>query len=823
MTPNRVIRLIDLFVYNDLAMLFPRRKVAIIACGVAALFAAAPFAGAQDEERGEYFESRVRPLFAAQCNACHTGAASGGLRLDSREAVLKGGNSGPAVVPGAPEESLLMTIVNYKHERIKMPPVGKMPDEDLAVLKQWIGDGAYWPESTGATSAPVATGYVITPQQKAFWSFQAIADHEPPNVDNGRWSNSPVDRFVYEKLVEKKLKPAEKASKLTLIRRASYDLIGLPPTPQEVDEFLADETPQAFEKVVDRLLASPRYGERWGRHWLDVVRYADTAGDASDYPIPQAYQYRDYVIAAFNNDKPYDEFLQEQLAGDLLPYKDDDERWEHIIATGYLALARRFNVAPLQNMHLTYDDTVDNLGKAVFGLTISCARCHDHKFDPISNHDYFGLYGIFSSTQYPYPGSEKGHRPKDLVARNQAEYDTVLAPFYEELFKITSRLGKVEGQKRAFVEGVSDRSLEEILAEIKELEGQRDPMLANTPKVELAFAVVEGKPENAKVQKGGDPRAEGEEVPRSFLSILDDQKEPHHFVGSGRLELASWVTSQSNPLPPRVMVNRIWQHHFGKGIVATPSDFGRRGTAPTHPELLDYLAQKFVDGGWSIKSMHRMMMLTEAYQLSSEGDLSNADIDGNNDFLWKFNRNRLDAESMRDSMLALSGELDLTPGGEHPFPHMGTWQFMQHGPFTAVYESKKRSVYLMTQRISRHPYLSMFDGADASLSTASRLMTITPIQALFSMNSEFVFEQSDIWAQKLIRELPEEHRRIRHAYRTAYGRPVAEDELELARTYLASTKTRLSSSGTPAGDLDREALASYLRALMASNEFLFVE
>ena len=298
----------------------------------------------------------------------------------------------------------------------------------------------------------------------------------------------------------------------------------MPPTPQEVDAFLADESPEAFAHLVDRLLASPQYGERWGRHWLDVVRYADTAGDASDYPIPQAYKYRDYVIASFNSDKPYNEFLQEQLAGDLLPYQNDGERWEQIIATGYLALARRFNVNPLQNMHLTYDDTVDNLGKAMFGLTISCARCHDHKFDPISNHDYYGIYGIFSSTRFPFPGSEKGHRPKDLIARNQEDYDNILAPFYEELFKITSRLSKVEGQKRAFVEGVSERSLEEILAEIKDLEAQRDPMLANTPKVEQAFAVVEGKPENAKVQKGGDPQALAEEVPRDFLGILDEQE-----------------------------------------------------------------------------------------------------------------------------------------------------------------------------------------------------------------------------------------------------------------------------------------------------------
>ena len=779
-----------------------------------------PSAEAQDAERGQFFESKIRPLFSVQCYACHTGAASGGLRLDSREAILAGGNSGPAIVPGSPQDSLLTAVLAHRHERIKMPPGGKLADAQLADVATWISDGAYWPEGGPAPAA--SASYAITPEQRGFWSFQPISDPALPAVVDSRWTTA-VDRFVFEKLQEKKLKPAEKASKLTLLRRATYDLTGLPPTPQEVDAFLADESPEAFAHLVDRLLASPQYGERWGRHWLDVVRYADTAGDASDYPIPQAYKYRDYVIASFNSDKPYNEFLQEQLAGDLLPYQNDDERWEQIIATGYLALARRFNVNPLQNMHLTYDDTVDNLGKAMFGLTISCARCHDHKFDPISNHDYYGIYGIFSSTRFPFPGSEKGHRPKDLIARNQEDYDNILAPFYEELFKITSRLSKVEGQKRAFVEGVSERSLEEILAEIKELEAQRDPMLANTPKVEQAFAVVEGKPENAKVQKGGDPQALAEEVPRDFLGILDDQEGKRTFAGSGRLELARWVTDPSNPLPARVIVNRLWQHHFGKGIVATPSDFGKRGTPPTHPELLDYLAKRFIDGGWSIKSMHRTMMLTETYQLASEGDLTNRDIDGNNDLLWKFNRQRLDAESLRDSVLMMSGELDPTPGGEHPFPHMGTWQFMQHGPFTAVYESNKRSVYLMTQRISRHPYLSMFDGADASLSTASRLLTITPIQALFSMNSEFAHRQANAWAARLIEDLPREDRRIRNAYQAAYGRPVAEDELQLAANYLAGARERLKTSGASENDLEQQALASYLRALLASNEFLFVD
>jgi hypothetical protein len=615
---------------------------------------------------------------------------------------------------------------------------------------------------------------------------------------------------------------------LTLIRRATYDLIGLPPTPEEIDAFLADRSPGAFAKVVDRLLASANYGERWGRYWLDVVRYADTAGDASDYPIPQAYLYRDYVINAFNRDKPYDQFLREQIAGDLLSAASEPERWEHIIATGYLALARRFNVNPLLNMHMTIDDTIDNLGKTVLGLSLACARCHDHKFDPIPNADYYALYGIFQSTKYPFPGSEKNHRPSDLIPRNQAEFDAVMKPYLAELYKVTTRLGKVEGEKRAFVEGQENssrsapgRTMNDILGEIKELEAQREPILARMPRIDLAYAVTEGNPGNARIQKRGEPADLGDEVPRGFPKIVYHQETPH-LQGSGRLELAQWVTDPSNPLPARVMVNRIWQHHFGKGLVATPSDFGKRGAPPTHPELLDYLAKRFVQSGWSMKAMHRLIMLSETYQLASAENTTNQEIDADNNFLWRFNRQRLDAESLRDSLLAISGEMEPGPGGPHPFPHMGTWMFMQHGPFSAVYPSRRRSVYLMTQRIQRHPYLAMFDGADAAIGTAVRPQTITPIQALFFMNSEFVHETTNTWADRLCAAQPDERRRLDSAYRAALGRPASKEELARAIQYISDARKTLAASGTPAAR-EPQAFASYLRALLAGNEFLFVD
>src|SRR5216684_791159 len=411
-----------------------------------------PLLPAQNPDTEQFFESKIRPILANNCYACHTGAKSGGLRLDSREGIIQGGKSGPAMVAGKPESSLLIQATNHTHPKLKMPPGDKLEDTEIADLAKWVNDGAVWPQS--AAPAPSAgPGYRITAQQRAFWSFQPIKNPTPPPARLEAWKRNAIDAFILAKLDEKKLAPSPRASKLVLIRRATFDLIGLPPSPQDVDAFLADPSPNAYSKVIDRLLASPNYGERWGRHWLDVVRYSDTAGDASDYPIPQAYLYRDYVINSFNRDKPYDQFLREQIAGDLLPAATGTEKWEHIIATGYLGLARRFNVNPLQNMHLTIDDTVDNLGKTMLGLSIACARCHDHKFDPIPNVDYYALYGIFQSTKYPFPGSEKNHRPADLIPRSQAEFDKVMKPYLEELYKVTGRLGKVEGEKRAFVEG----------------------------------------------------------------------------------------------------------------------------------------------------------------------------------------------------------------------------------------------------------------------------------------------------------------------------------------------------------------------------------
>lgn len=787
------------------------------------------------ESSEEFFDARVRPVLAKNCLTCHDATLRGGLTLDTREHLLKGGNSGPAIVVGDPDKSLLIQAVLQKNGRSKMPPGKQLSDAELADLVEWVKKGAVW--SGGALTA-AAEDYRITPEQKAFWSFQPPKKKSVPNAQGDTWVRTPVDKFILAKLKAKGLKPAPDASKRVLIRRATFDLTGLPPTPQEVATFLADQSPQAFAKVVDRLLASPHYGERWGRHWLDIVRYADTAGDSADYPVPQAYLYRNYVIYSFNQDKPYDEFIREQIAGDLLPSHSEPEKWEQTIATGYLAIAKRFSVKPENYKYLTIDDTIDNLGKTFIGLSIACARCHDHKYDPISSKDYYGVYGILDSTRYPFAGSENINEQRDFVFRLPKEkVEGTLKPFDDLLKPLDERLKQLKEEEKALVDKAkagagaeeptqpvaAHRTAEEINKDIREIKRQRQKIRAEIPQLESAYAEAESSPHDAPVLLRGDPQKKGDMVPRHFLQILGGQPLPPDDKSSGRLQLAGWISNPENPLTARVMVNRIWQYHFGKGIVTTASDYGKRGKAPTHPELLDYLATRFIESGWSVKSMHRLIMLSRTYQLSSEGPAENAQVDPGNELYWKFNRQRLDAESIRDAMLKVSGDLDPSIGTEHPFPNPANWNWTQHNPFAAVYDTNQRSVYMMVQRSQRNPYLSIFDGADPNVSTAERPSSITPLQALFVMNSQFVHDRSEHFAARLIDDASDNTRRLNIVFETALCRPPSSDEKQRALAYLADVMQKLQASGVSPDLVIQESWASFLRSLMASNEFIYID
>jgi Protein of unknown function (DUF1553)/Protein of unknown function (DUF1549) len=696
---------------------------------------------------------------------------------------------------------------------------------------------------TGILSAAALTSAGLA-EAPAPWAFEPVRDPTPPTLVQADRMHRPIDQFVLAKLEAKGLTLAARAEKPVLLRRVTFDLTGLPPKPAELDAFLADTSPDAFAKVIDRLLASRHYGERWGRHWLDVVRYADTAGESSDYPIPQAYLYRNYVIDSFNRDTAYDQFLREQIAGDLLPASSDAERRRNIIATGFIALSRRFSVDPDSNMHHTLEDTIDTLGRATMGLSLSCARCHDHKFDPVTMRDYYSLFGIFSSTTYPFPGSELKKRQRDLVPLiPQAEYQSVMAPFQGELAALDSELEQLRAEREAAKARAEGRptSIEpkrtqlQLLEAFRGLRAKRDALQDRIPEVPMAYAVSEGKPANARVQKRGEPTDLGEEVPRGFIAALGGQALPPNAPSSGRRELADWIASPRNPLTARVMVNRIWQHHFGTGLVGTPNDFGKMGRPPTHPELLDWLAARFVEDGWSIKKLHRRILHSAVWQQSSDqgeefrvqgSALSGQPpdpraIDANNELLWHFPRLRLDAETTRDAMLFIGGRLDPLAGGPHPFPPQKEWKWTQHNPFTAVYETNERSVYVMQQRIRRHPFFATFDGADTNASTGARFVSTTPLQALFLMNDPFSHAQAQAFARRVMTNAPRDDRRIELATRLALGRPATAAETVDAILYLAAFRARVP--GPQLDQADALAWASYARVLMSSNEFVYID
>jgi hypothetical protein len=809
-------------------------------------------AGSPDAASDSFFETRVRPVLAGTCVRCHgEKKASGGLRLDSRAAALAGGESGPAVVPGDPQGSLLVRAVRHADGTLKMPPNKPLPlpvQDDLAA---WVAAGAPWPV---AASRPIAG--------QNHWAFEPLRAVVPP-VDPTGWASQPIDRFIAAGRRANGLHPVSRADRRTLIRRAYFDLIGLPPETHRVEAFVADERPDAFARLVDELLASPRYGERWGRYWLDLARYADTAGDNSDYPIPQAFLYRDYVIDAFNADLPYDRFLHEQIAGDVLAAEgppDDYARW--VIATGFIAQAKRFGTRKLEDIHQIIEDTLNTTGQVVLGLSLRCARCHDHKYEPITARDYYALYGFFAGTRYPFAGAEEDRRPsefaplvppdrvKDFEAKHaaalarltadlaEAERDGdatrrvrdlgLLAAQAEFLATVAGPAGRdaaLRGVELAKVEAskavrMRDGQLRQLRGEIQRLR-EAGP-LALAP---LAYAVRDGDPTDAKLQIGGDPRKPGATVPRGVPVVL----EPSGTIalpakGSGRLALARWLTEgPPRHLAARVMVNRIWQHHFGKPIVPTPSDFGLRGTPPTHPDLLEWLAAEFLASGWSVKAMHRRVMLSETYQLASAHDPSDAAVDTGNVWYWRFDRRALDAEALRDSLLALGGDLELDRPGPHAFPDAGTWRYTAHHQFKAVYPSRHRTVFLMVQRLHPHPYLALFNGPDTSATTAQRDDSAVALQALYMLNNPFVHDQAGRFAGRLIASEPDPAARLRLAYVRAFGRAPTADERRRAGEFLERYEASLAGEGVPADCRAAEAWAGLARSLLASNEFLFVD
>ena len=1240
-----------------------------------------------DDSTEALFENSIRPVLVESCFRCHGDTKeSGGIRVDSRDALLKGGDSGPAILLGNPDDSLLIKAIKRHSDVSAMPPdkdKALRPDQ-IASFEAWVLGNAPWPKLSK------------TFERTTHWAFEPVKTVEPPNMASDQVEN-PIDAFVQAKQNQTGSSIATKANKQALIRRAAFDLTGLPPTPAEADAFEKDTSPNAYSALIDRLLESSDYGRRWGRHWLDVVRYADTAGETADYPVSQAWRYRNYVIDAFNSDKPYDQFLREQIAGDILAAHGPSERYaEQVTATGYLAISRRFGFDSENYHHLTIQDTIDTLGQSVLGLSLGCARCHDHKFDDLSMVDYYGLYAIFDSSRYSFPGSEQKQRVRSMVPlvplsesiHKWREFDQQVAsissklikaklpvpnailrslndmdgdfemqapanggsngvlvppwlyegkisvtnaaqspfknlyasgkvgasiaadvgkyrilqslyprrtikdsaPLYINLdFRISAADPKTSGSHRFWIgstsnsmalsfeisagaislagDGQSERigdvkpnqwhnlllkldlagravsgtlsssepnapasivatfankpllsfwtgeidlvslesvdngtkagpiieydnlgvqqepippphtldvaakdgtesdSIDELNRELQTLggmsgdfelqsEGQPpaspfnagpnsvvkvsersqspfqnlaprgsfgiympnrgnydgfglalpktwnaekvEPLLAcfdfrcvdiaagdegtwryylghgpgNSAAVELffhgkqfyrrsadakepvcslvpgewyqvqlsidmksrtysgtlqsqtkreefrgelakgwdgtidysfidsyghlggvrpsldadnyviretpfpafdaqpaeadvagnetrrerakgirqrlaaieasakdsaqklnamlvdgpfamAYGMAEGTPHGVPIQLRGEPSQPGELVSRGFVKALGNESLPENTSGSGRLELANWLTRTDNTLTARVMVNRIWQYHFGQGLVKTPNDFGVRGLPPTHPELLDYLAIQFMNNGWSIKAMHRLIMHSQLYQQSSQFNEAQPNETQSNGLITSFPRRRLSAEEIRDAILLVSGELDREQAQEHPFPSPLSYGFSQHGPFTAVYEHNKRSVYLMTQRLKRHPFLALFDGPDPNASTPSRLETTVPTQALYFLNDPFVYTKSEAWAKRLLESNTDEAGQIEQAYRGAFSRVPSTAEQSDAVDFLATYRRELLVAGQD--KVDVRALAAFVRTLFGSNEFLHVD
>ncbi len=856
-------------------------------------------------EAGEFFEARVRPILAERCLKCHgPEKQSSGLRLDSRAAVLKGGDSGPAVVPGKPAESLLIQAVDHQHGDLKMPPKGQLPEPSVAMLRQWVALGAPWTNESATRTAAAGRTKGDGSPAKTHWAFQPVRHPAPPPVHDRNWVDSPIDAFVLARLEAEGIAPSPRADKRTLIRRATIDLWGIPPTAEEIDAFEADSKPAAFERLVDRLLASPRYGERWGRHWLDVARYADTKGYVftQDRRYPYAYTYRDYVVAAFNADLGYDQFILQQIAADQLSQGADRRT---LAAMGFLTVGRRF----LLDQNEIIDDRIDVVSRGLLGLTVTCARCHDHKFDPIQSDDYYALYGVFASSIEPaelpllaqpdattpesadfarklkerqkarddYLIKRRDEIQKDLATRFskylKAAYDLQLEPRSRKLEERALADGLNSRRLRGFI-GVLKRHLEAtrsagkpaVLPEseweslrkslfgpggplalslettrtfldqsqrgrLDQLNGAIEQLRANHPGAPSRAMVLNDapRPYDPHVFIRGNPGRPGKAVPRRFLRVLAGSNPAPFRKGSGRLELAEAIASARNPLTARVFVNRVWQWHFGKGLVSTPSDFGTRSDPPSHPELLDFLASEFMASNWSPKALHRLIMLSSTYEQSSTPRPKEMVRDPENRLLWRFNRQRLDFEAMRDSLLAVSGALDTRIGG-HPVQT------------TQPPMSTRRTLYGFIDRQNLDILYRTFDFAVPDASSPRRFVTTVPQQALFLMNSPFLHEQARRLTA-LIGPQAESRSRdaadtkgeaaaegVRRLYRRVLGRLPDSDELALATAFIRRESAAAAAGfaawrvmQTVKGDPPLAPWEQLAQVLLLTNEFMFVD
>ena len=809
-----------------------------------------------------FFEKSVRPLLAKHCYKCHSstkGQDKGGLVLDSQDGWMDGGDSGPAIVPGSLSDSILIEAIEQKDPDFAMPPKYKLSQSEIDDLKKWVTMGA--PDPRDGTSSKISTVKINIDEARDFWSFRPVKSSSLPEAKDESWVNDPIDRYILKRQASKKLIPVIDADRPTLIRRVTYDLVGLPPTPEEVRNFVNDPSmvQDALGKVVNRLLASDRFGERWGRHWLDIVRYGESMGRTRNYPFPFAWKYRDYVIDSFNNDKPYNEFVIEQLAGDLLQSKDNLQNDERKVATGFLALGSMdLNERDKEKFQLdVIDDQIDVTGRAFMALTTGCARCHDHKFDPIPTTDYYAMAGIFQSTNTlsGYSNRQGGGNslnsnalisladqsvkqappkpskpsPREIKLQGQVaklkEEEKLLTDQLKAFRKnLSSKQKKVSAnESKPFVPKRAQQRIKQIRNQAKKLQKQINN-LANARKSggtvsgNLAMGARDAqKITNCKVRIRGDVDNYGPEVARGVPQVLTNGDQPDFpSNSSGRLEFAKWMTDPSHPLTSRVMVNRVWHHLFGKGIVPTVDNFGYSGEAPSHPDLLDHLALRFMgEMNWSVKKLIRAIMTSHTYRLASSYDQKNHAIDPKNAHFWRANVRRLEAEAMRDAMMSVAGTLDLEPIKGSLVQKLKSGEVGKNGGIQSLRSFSHRSVYLPIVRNYVPEFLQVFDFAEPASVIGRRDITTVSTQALFMLNDSFVIEQSDATAKRLFNDerLNDQEERISGAYLLTFGRTPSGSELSLFRKYLGEAVKN--------GQSPESALSGYIQALFASAEFRY--
>ena len=858
------------------------------------------------------FESQIRPALIEHCYECHSTGKKirGGLALDSKAGILKGGESGPVIIPGKPDESLFMKGL-YHQGDLKMPPKGKLNSNTINAFKEWIAKGAVDPRDSVKEIANATT--IDWGKSKLFWSFQPIKKTPVPVI---KGSSNPIDSFVQKQMNLKGLTISGPATPQELIRRLSFTLTGLPPSIEDVDSFLKDSSAISYEKFIDKYLSSISYAERWGRHWLDVARYAeDQAHTFGVKPNSDAYKYRDWVIQSFDKDMPFNDFVRYQIAADLMP---EPKRLENLAALGFFGLGAQYykNTDAARAIADELDDRIDTLSRGFMGLTVSCARCHDHKFDPIPTQDYYSIAGVFHSSKLSntpvctmeelktFENQKKILNEAELKLNNFIQTERL--PFLEKKLKsfessyleVASFLEKkkkdeklnykgfgndpvtlekwvkffdknktnkkfaffaeplsqwndkttdeqkiisinktkeallkvIRNEKDASIKEKQNKNTPEFyeaffgnaglmplgdswkkeldkakLEEFKTLEDQHIALKKKTPDaLPVVNAIAESTPSDLKVYIRGNPSKQGEIAPRRFLKIIAGEERKPFSKGSGRIELAEEIVSPDNPLTSRVIVNRIWAWHFGKGIVATPSNFGKLGEAPSNPDLLDYLAGNFVEAGWSIKKLHKLIVTSDTFKQSSKDISKNVAIDPENIFLWKFNRQRLDIESWRDSILSISGKLDKTIGGP-------TFNLNDSN-------SKRRTVYAKISRHDLDPLLRIFDFPDPNITSERRIETTVPQQQLFIINSSFAIEQSKELAIRLQSFSKVERDNINEAYKLIFSRNASIQEIDLALSFLHNSEDNADKSFNKMNRWER-----FAQALLASNEFIYID